>query len=663
MIQKTKTTVLFICLIIAGIAGARLDAADTPTENRIDADHSATIVLGLDATEPEEYAAVYFQTQVKRRFKVELPIVSENEIPESASVLFVLGQKKTNQLLDRLAEANGIRLDDQTPGFDGFTVRTFDSKIKPGTSRRVVLVAGGNPRGVIYGQNWLVDQIYWGENGQPVWKDLKITDRPVIAWRGRPHSVLAQHLEPGVLDAYLRAGMNFTDVRDNSSVKATKIFPAQKASMGLPTGEPLDVPQIKRMIDQSHRRGLFVYGTVSCSAKNGNTDAPLKTFRELIELGVDGLWLSFDDTGAGKASEEIVRRTLALGREHGMTGRKIAVTPPEPEYKKPEMAWNATAISWGLENAQWFYTSLPGEKNLAETRKNRLKSLPGWWHNLVCMPGGFLHNGHVLCSLRAERRPAYVNLQPITGGWHSPTYDRLRDANKYTDCVLLWGVCNGWPEEYFIGMIGRWAWNPAKADWPETRRSIYAELYGPAQVAAAIKFDDQLAELKDRFVLPTGFLWGPREEKKKPIWPPQLKKLADRPAVIARLDQLDLLAKELCEKAPAETLIDRTRLEHVYLEPMRKTLEVARKLVGLDFPEYHQEEVEAKIKRLLAEGKEPEARQQFDRYRAEVMQQIDQIESTMTDLRLIESYRDHWQQRIGTFDKFKEITAKNKSTK
>ncbi len=659
MIHPTRMTVLLIALLLAGFGNTRLVLANSPTENRIDTANAAAIVVGLDATEPEAYAAVYFQTQIKRRFKIELPIVEENQIPESARVLFVLGQKKTNRLLARLAEANGIHLDDQTPGFDGFTVRNLDSEIKPDTNRQVVLVAGGNPRGVIYGQNWLVDHFYRGEKGQIVWKDLNHTDRPEIAWRGRPHSVLAHHLEPGVLDAYLRAGINFTDIRDDRSVKESKIFPARKASMGLPAGEPLDVPQIKRMIDQSHRRGLFVYGTVSCSAKNGNTDAPLKTFRELIDLGVDGLWLSFDDTGAGEASEEIVRRTLALGREHGMTGRKIAITPPDPEYKKPAMQWNAMATGWNLENAQWFFTSLPGEKNLSETRKNGLKPLPGWWHNLVRMPGGFLHNGHVLCSLRADRSPAYVNLQPITSGWHYPTYDRLRDAKKYTDCALLWGVCNGWPEEYFVGMMGRWAWNPTKADWPETRRQIYTELYGPAQVETAMEFDDQLAELKNQFFLPTGFLWGPRKERSQAVWPPRLKKTEDRPMVLARIEKLEALANELCKKAPAETLIDRDRLERVYLEPMRKTLDVARKLTRLDFPEYHQKEAEAEIKRLLDEGAESEAKQRYNRYRNEVLSQLDEIESKMTDLRALESYRDRWQRRLATFDKFKKTISKN----
>ena len=514
MIHPTKMTVLLIALLLAGFGNTRLVLANSPTENRIDTANAAAIVVGLDATEPEAYAAVYFQTQIKRRFKIELPIVEENQIPESARVLFVLGQKKTNRLLARLADANEILLNDQTPGFDGFTVRNLDSEIKPDTNRQVVLVAGGNPRGVIYGQNWLVDQFYRGEKGQIVWKDLNHTDRPEIAWRGRPHSVLAHHLEPGVLDAYLRAGINFTDIRDNRSVKESKIFPARKASMGLPAGEPLDVPQIKRMIDQSHRRGLFVYGTVSCSAKNGNTDAPLKTFRELIDLGVDGLWLSFDDTGAGEASEEIVRRTLALGRKHGMTGRKIAITPPDPEYKKPAMQWNATATSWNLGNAQWFFTSLPGQKNLAETRKKWPKT-PSRMVAQSRADAGRIFAQTAMFFARYER--IEVPLMSISNrsqaaGTIRPMTD-LRDAKKYTDCALLWGVCNGWPEEYFVGMMGRWAWNPTKADWPETRRQIYTELYGPAQVETAMKFDEQLADLKNQFFLPDRLLVGPQERK------------------------------------------------------------------------------------------------------------------------------------------------------
>ena len=52
--------------------------------------------------------------------------------------------------------------------------------------------------------------------------------------------------------------------------------------MGIPPGKPLDKPLMSRMISESHRRGLFVYGTVSCAVKPEQIGLVVKTFQELI---------------------------------------------------------------------------------------------------------------------------------------------------------------------------------------------------------------------------------------------------------------------------------------------------------------------------------------------------------------------------------------------
>jgi len=43
-----------------------------------------------------------------------------------------------------------------------------------------------------------------------------------------------------------------------------------------------------------------VYGTVNCGVPAAQQDKVLGTFRELLALGADGLWMSFDDKGPGE---------------------------------------------------------------------------------------------------------------------------------------------------------------------------------------------------------------------------------------------------------------------------------------------------------------------------------------------------------------------------
>ena len=532
---------------------------------------AAVIVVGDAATEPERYAAEYLQTQIERRFKHKLAICDETNVPKTASQVLLLGQVETNKWLGRLCRKHEIDLSSDSPGHDGFVIECVEDG-----PQQVVLIGGSNPRGVIYGQNAWFDLLR-AEGKGIVFPAVLIRDWPSIAWRGRPHSVLKQHLAAGALDAYLRARLNFTDVRDDPDVKPTVIFPARKASMGLPAGKPLDTPLIERMIRESHRRGLFVYGTVSCGVPAEKTGDVVKTFEELIALGVDGLWISFDDVGAGENAANVIAHVLKLGERHGMTGRKIAVTPPMGDYQNIDTEFNRQAAGkWGLAEAQWLFTRVPCADDLEAARRIGISGLPGWWHNLVNMRGGFLHNGDVLCPLRKDWGPAYVNPQPLSNGWHRPSYEQLREAEKYTSCVLLWGVIGGWPEEYQLGDLGAWAWDPARYDWQQTCDGAYRLLYGPGQVEAGREVDAELSALKDLFHLPPWRFWA--DGDRAPVgWPCRLKHARDRDKALALLDQLDALAAELARRAPGETAIDPVRLRTIYLDPLADTLDYARR--------------------------------------------------------------------------------------
>lgn len=618
----------------------------------LDTSGNAAIVVGQEATEPERYAAEYLQTQIERRYKHKLAILDEDAVLPTISQVLLLGQVDTNSWLNRLCREHKLDLSTDSPGHDGFIIRCLEDG-----PRQIVLIGGNNPRGVIYGQHAFFDLLRQ-EAETVLFPAVSVRDWPSIPWRGRPHSVLKQHLVPGALDAYLRARLNFTDVRDDPDVEPTIIFPARKASMGLPAGKPIDRPLVERMIRESHRRGLFVYGTVSCGVPAEKTGDVIKTFEELIALGVDGLWISFDDVGAGENAANVVHKVLELGARHQMTGRKIAVTPPSGDYQYIDTEFNRQAASsWGLADAQWLFTRVPCADDLKMARQIGISGLPGWWHNLVDMRGGFLHNGDVLCPLRKDWKPAYVNPQPLTNGWLRPTYEQLRDAEKYTSCVLLWGVIGGWPEEYQLGDLGRWSWDPATYDWTRSCDAAYRLLYGQEQVEIARTFDAKLSALKDLFHLPPWRFW-PQYNRSFTGWPCRLKHLEDRPKALALLDELEALAKKLSQEAGKQTAIDPTRLETIYLAPMHDTLDYARRMTLLDYPEYTTTEREQTMIPLILAGKLTEANDYLAAERPHLDESLQKIETELAALKQVEEYVAMWRQRLSGLDYWKDLAVR-----
>ncbi len=611
---------------------------------------AAAIVVGRNASETERYAAQRLQGLIERRFKLRLPILAESDLKDTVRQVILLGERSTNELLEAICQQQKLDLSPTSPGHDGFLIEVVED-----AGRQVVVIGGSNARGVVYGQDVFFDLVS-REGEQVVFRVVSLRDWPSIPWRGRPHSVLRQHLVPGAMDAYVRARLNFTDVRDNPNAKENLVFEARKASMGCPAGVPLDAATMSRHIANSHRRGFFVYGTVSCAVELEKFDSVIKTFEELIALGVDGLWISFDDTGPGGDGPEIVRRVLELGRKHEMTGHAIAMTPPPVEYQHIDKPFNHTVAAIpGMADALWLFTRAPCKEDAETARRVGLKSLPGWWHNLVNIDGGFLHNGDVVVPLRRDGRPGYLNLQPLSSGWHRPDYEQLRDAEQNTDTVLLWGICGGYPEEYQMTALGLWAWDPAGHNWDDVRTAVYRYVYGPSLVDTARRFDDTLADLKALFHLPA---WRYHQS---PGWPPRLKKVEDREKALSLIAELDALQATLAEKAPAETAIDPQRLESVYLEPMAATLDYGRRMAMLDYPDDALAGLEERMLTLLEASDEAAAEQILAELRPTVLAQLDRIGEELKDLKAVDLYVERLSRQVSGLDYWKQVAARRRA--
>ena len=630
-----------------------------------------------------DYSAARLQTHIKNRFKVSVPVLSD---PAENALQTV----KTRLILKTVAKPDGK--------FNGFSI---DFCEKQGV--QTATVCGNDVNGTLYGADVLFDLMARnkaadaGNASLIVLKNVQINDWPSIPYRGRPHFILMQNLVPGVLDAYVRARMNYTDVRDNPTYKVNDYYPDRAAPMGFMPGVELDKTNIGKMVEQSHRRGLFVYACVA-AATNKNAggiivgfdklneknfyDDVNKTFEGLIDLGCDGLWLSFDDIGQGSNPESAIDNFLKLGKKHNMTGRKLAYTPPWGDYNVIDTPFNhKTGKIAEFNEIQWFFTRVPCEKDRQMAKEIGLKLLPAWWHNLIELRGGFTNNANIAVTLRqgavelpkpdanADQDPnqpyswsnypcevplpAYIELQSLAAGWGAPKYDNIRDAAQNTDNVMLWCVGGGWPEEYLVTMIGNWSWAPETHDWDRMRTAIYSYVYGPEMAQTAKRFDDLMVELKSMYQLPIR-ICGPNKG-----WPCRLKDVTKRAEALKKIDELASLAKELTEKSGAGSAIDPNRLEFIYLEPMRATVEFARKMTNLDYPEQYYGELEITINDLIDNDKTAEARELLDAAKVKGLLLVDKIEKELAGLKVIDAYCKFWRERFNSMDKMIQQTKMN----
>lgn len=502
------------------------------------------IAVGSDASEPEKYAAELLRDSVARRFGMQWPIIDEAAVPHECTTVILLGCRSSSKWVERLCVEKGVALKQAAAGHDNYVIEFLEDD-----GRTVVLVGGGNPRGVIYGQDTLFQMIR-RPAGKPELVRASIQDWASIPWRGRPQTNIELYLRPGELDCYLRSRINFVDLRNG-------IYAFEP-------GDKLDETLLSRTIGELHRRGLVVYGTVNTGVPAAEYDKALAIFERFIALGADGLWVSFDDKGPGEKPEEIVGRVLDLGRRHGITGTRIAITPPKGSYQDILAPFNRKIMAVpGMASALWFWTRYPCDSDVAAARSIGLKILPSWWHNYPRT-----YNDH-----------DYIGIPPLAMGWHAPRYELLRDAGDQFAAVMPWGG-NAWGQYYVVPVIGWWSWNPRAHDWPAARARIHGIVFGEEQVPAAAAFDDTLDELRSLLHYAKG------DGGWEPASPPRLRAPGHRRQALALIARLESLLARIRRGSSSASLLGADQVEAGYLSRMEKEVATLRAAATLPFPEY-----------------------------------------------------------------------------
>lgn len=579
------------------------------------------IVIGAKATEPELYAAETLRKTVANRYKVEWPIVPESADRKRFAVELLLGQRTTHGELDGLCSKMSIDLNDKSPGHDGYVIEFVQ---EPG--REVVVVGGSNARAVIYGQDTLFQMILPKDEGLALVL-AAVRDWPSIPWRGRPETTMQHYFRPGELDCYAASRINFIDLREG--IYATE------------PGEKLDPDLVKRTVAEARRRGMVVFAIVNCGVKSELYSKALESFKDSLALGADGLWVSFDDKGPGEDCVKLVTEVLALGRQHGITGAQIAVTPPKGSYQTvaddSNGDFNRKVMKIpGMEEALWFWTPTPTMERLEEARSIGLKTGVSWWHNWPRPRPGFTHTRTGGSVIRSGS--PYSEIMAMTEGWNRPTYDVLADAGKCTAAVMPWGG-NSWGTHYLIPVIGWWSWNPAGHVWNDVRGRIYDTVFGPDLVDEAMAFDDTLIEAKKLF------RYSIEGGKMYPLFPARLGKIEDRDRAVKLLARMEQLHKTISAKAAEKTMLPGDLLDRYYLTPMAAEVKTGQAAAVAPYPEYWYPEHQRKLIAAIHAGRLDEADQLASSVRDRLKRDLDQIRTSLAHMSLIDNYLSFWSQR------------------
>jgi hypothetical protein len=561
------------------------------------------IVLGHAAVAPEEEGARLLQEFVQKRFRQRWPIVREGSEPGEARTLIVIGQRTTSRLLDVACQQHGIELSAKSPGHDGYVIAPVRER-----DRLVVFVGGSNARGAMYGQDTFA-QMLRRKGAELTFVPGEVRDAPVVPWRGRPQTMVRHYLRPGELDLYVTSRVNFIDLR--SGIYAFE------------PGEKLDPALIREAVNQAHRRGFVVFATVNCGVPRHDYDKVMGTFRELLDLGADGLWLSFDDKGPGEDPLALTRDVLQLGQERGINGRRIAITPPKGSYPKIVTDFNRQLMAVpGMAEALWFWTAVPSAERLVEAQQIGAKVKPSWWHNWP----------------RLFTAQKYVGIPPLSLGWSQPEYTSIAAAGKYVEAVMPWGG-NAHGQHYVVPVISWWAWNPPAHDWDALRRRICGLVFGEDQVEPAVRFDDRLQQL---FTL---FRYAHKATDGLPHCPPRLVERSSVDEARKFITELRADLDRIEGPARKANLLPAGSLETDYLKPMRDAVEIHARAIELRFPEEWWPATQREILAALYAGDDAAAKRILQPAGERARAEVSHVQQALPKFPQVDSYAKWWNVR------------------
>ncbi len=211
--MKACSIHFYFTVIIFGYATAILAVENTPRPRALtlisNGKPTATLIPSRQGNAVERTAVEKFQTAMRRDAGKDLKLPEHDRIGDTASPCILLGTAKTNPELARLASKHQIELADIPP--QGFVLNTLLEGDRP-----MLMIAGGDSRGVLYGVQEAINQYMTATPaGEVVVRACDVRAAPALSergtycltcWGGVPSYDRAAWEE--AIDAMADAGMN-----------------------------------------------------------------------------------------------------------------------------------------------------------------------------------------------------------------------------------------------------------------------------------------------------------------------------------------------------------------------------------------------------------------------------------------------------------------------
>ena len=588
----------------------------TGEEIAFPSDVQGAIVVADDIHETVQYAAERLQLSLQRLAKRNYPIVTE--VPAEATLVFMLGVPDADARLKIWCESHGLDVAEQNWGDDGYLIHFAQE-----ASRTTIGVAAGIPRGVIYGQ----ESLTWLFAGKDTLTVAEVRDHALVKWRSFAQDRLSRYTEE-CLDRYADARINCIELRDGSDKPEPGFPQGARGMFGYPYDVEIKGDEESRVLREAHRRGMFVWGVVRCGVAEEHHDQVMAQFERLIELGVDGLYISYDDPGSFDGAPKLIARVLELARERGFDHDHVAYLPPLPDYGDIYEEFNLQLVTMVPEITQvrWFLTrplSLMRTQFLADlgvTRKT------GFWFNWPMGGKPAWRDIGVDNTYRA--------LPDFTDGYGTDDA-MVAGCEDDIDAVMVWVRGD---EEYLAQLLCAAFWNPQvftrRAAWAR----VYGRAYGAKMVKTAASMDERMTWLKAQMKINGPWDWM------QSVW---MLASTDSKRFIPRKLMADMrrLYDELVAEAPKGSWMSQEQLEQRLLVPMKNTLDRLGLLVETDFPEYIYPNFDRDMKWELEVKHTP--RETFVGYWGPIIEKLLKVvEERFGDSPYTKEYVDGWRKKL-----------------
>ncbi len=139
---------------------------------------AAVIVTGAEIDPVQKTALAKLQATLRRDAGKDVKLAAAHKIDSAAAPCIVVGTAKSNAELARVASKHGLAVEGLPP--QGFLLKTITEGERP-----VLIIAGGDSRGVLYGVQEAIDQVITvTPSGDLSFTSCDLTAKPALDFRG-----------------------------------------------------------------------------------------------------------------------------------------------------------------------------------------------------------------------------------------------------------------------------------------------------------------------------------------------------------------------------------------------------------------------------------------------------------------------------------------------